>query len=221
MRTVWPLILMLGFAGCAEGGAVQDDPAQSGGAGDAGEERVREGHRLPAELEEIRRLTARFADVEVAEAEGYVPDPSGMCITAEIEGQPRQLGAMGIHYFRPDLLGLTADAPRVDGNGTHTDFRQPAVLVYLPRDDGTLELAAVENLVWVKAWHEAGHRGPPSFQGRDYYRMVDNPLTEDVDEAHGFEPHYELHVWLHVENPAGLFVPFNPAASCDAHPPGA
>ena len=44
--------------------------------------------------------------------------------------------------------------------------------------------------------------------------MIDNPLTE-VDEAHSFEPHYELHFWLYRENPHGMFSPFNPRATCE------
>lgn len=169
-------------------------------------------------LAEVRAQTERFRDVSMALAEGYIPDPTGMCVTAPFEGQPRQLGAMGIHYFRPDLLGITAVEPRVDGVGTHTDFTSPGVLIYEPQADGSLELVAVENLVWARPWREAGNESPPEFEGQEYYFMIDNPLTE-VDEAHGFEPHYELHVWLYRENPLGVFMPFNPAAGC-THAPG-
>jgi hypothetical protein len=35
-----------------------------------------------------------------------------------------------------------------------------------------------------------------------------------MDEAHGFEPHYELHVWTHRPNPSGLFAEWNPAVTC-------
>lgn len=170
---------------------------------------------LAAVLEELRLQTERFRDVEVALAEGYIPDPSGMCVTAAQEGFPAQLGAMGIHYFRPDLLGLTGDVPRVDGTGMHTDFSQPAALVYHPTADGSLRLGAIENLVWEKAWKDAGNVEPPTFHGLEYWRMVDNPLTEDVDEAHGFEPHYELHLWVHEENPLGAWIPHNPAVTCE------
>ena len=168
-----------------------------------------------AELDAVRTATERFRDVEVALAEGYVPDPSGMCITAEMEGWPRQMGAMGLHYFRPDLLGITGTDPVVTGTGTHTDFREPGVLVYLPTGDGELELVAVENLVFADAWHAAGHAGPPEFLGNEYFRLVENPETE-ILEAHGFAPHYELHVWVHRENPAGTFMPFNPDMRCPA-----
>jgi hypothetical protein len=165
-------------------------------------------------LEAIRKATERFRDVKVALAEGYIPDPTGMCVTAEMEGMPGQLGEMGIHYFRPDLLGITGPPnPRVNGTGTHTDFRTPGVLVYEPQPDGSVRLVAVENLVFERAWHEAGHAEPPQYAGQAYYHMVDNPLT-DVDEAHGFEPHYELHAWLYRENPNGTFAQFNPRATC-------
>jgi quercetin dioxygenase-like cupin family protein len=170
-----------------------------------------------ADLGAIRRATERFRDVDRALAEGYIPDPAGMCVTAEMEGVPAQEGGMGIHYFRPDLLGITGVEPRVNGTGTHVDFMQPGVLVYEPQADGSMALVAIENLVFMDAWHAAGHREPPSFMGNSYYRMIDNPLTEDADEAHGFEPHYELHMWLYRENPNGLFTQFNPAVTCEHH----
>jgi hypothetical protein len=171
---------------------------------------------LEAELAAIRDVTTRFADPEAALAAGYMADPTGMCITAEMEGFPPEDGAMGVHYFRPDLLGITAIEPRVAGMGTHTDFNEPGVLVYAPNAAGQLELAAVENLVFVAGWEAAGHSAPPSFHGIEYELMVNDPNTE-VDEAHGFEPHYELHLWVHKENPRGVATPFNPAVSCAGH----
>src|SRR5687768_15702779 len=100
------------------------------------------------DLAEIRTSAERYRDVDVALAEGYIAAPGAMCETAEAMGQSPELGAMGIHYFRPDLLGITAPPnPRVDGNGTHTDFRRPAILIYEPQADGSLTLVAVENLV--------------------------------------------------------------------------
>ena len=167
-------------------------------------------------LAEVRRATERFQDVNVALAEGYLRDPGNMCETADMMGRPASQGAMGIHYFRPDLLGITAPAPRVDGVGTHTDFRQPSILIYEPQADGSMALVAVENLVFTKAWHEAGHTGPPTFHGRVYDTMRDDPATA-TDEAHGFEPHYDRHVWIYRENVNGVFTPFNPAVSCAHH----
>ncbi|MEX2570014.1 MAG: hypothetical protein WD737_01845 [Gemmatimonadota bacterium] len=170
-------------------------------------------------LDDVRAATERFQDVNVALAEGYIRDPADMCVTAEMEGRSPDEGAMGVHYFRPDLLGITGPPdPRVDGMGTYTDFSAPAVLVYEPQADGSMELVGVENLVFVRAWEEAGNLDPPSYQGIAYDRMEDDPATE-VDEAHGFEAHYDRHVWLYRENPLGVFAPMNPDVTCDYHAP--
>jgi hypothetical protein len=171
------------------------------------------------DLAAVRAATARFQDVKVAIAEGYVRDPMDVCDTAPIMGRPASLGSMGIHYFRPDLLGITAPPnPRVNGKGTHTDFLKPGILIYEPRADGSLALVAVENLVFRWAWREAGNAEPPSFHGVPYDLMEDDPSTK-VDEAHMFEPHYDRHVWLFRDNPNGVFAQFNPKVSCAAHKP--
>jgi hypothetical protein len=175
----------------------------------------------PAEpdLATVRAATARFQDVKVALAEGYVRDPSDMCDTASMMGRPANLGAMGIHFFRPDLLGVSGPPnPRVNGKGTHTDFLKPGILIYEPRPDGSLALVAVENLVFRWAWREAGNTAPPSFHGVAYDLMEDDPSTK-VDEAHMFEPHYDRHVWLFRDNPNGVFAQYNPRVSCAAHKP--
>lgn len=168
-------------------------------------------------LAEVRKATERFRDVNVALAEGFIRDPGNICETAEMMGMPASLGAMGVHYFRPDLLGITAPpSPRVDGNGTHTDFHQPAILIYEPQADGSMELVAVENLVFRAAWEAAGNNAPPSFHNVPYDDMIDDPATP-ADEAHNFEPHYDRHVWIYRENPNGVFAPLNPRVSCEHH----
>ncbi len=166
-----------------------------------------------AELDAIRAATEKYQDVKVAEAEGYIL-PAKHCVVAGDEGLPVQLGAMGYHYVRPDLLGITAVEPRVNGNGTYTDFLKPAILMYEPQPDGSLVLVGVENLVWAKAWQDAGNTEPPTFHGFQYYYMQDNPLTK-ADEAHGFEPHYELHLWLYRDNPNGRMAQFNSEVTCE------
>lgn len=168
-------------------------------------------------IDEIRQATERFRDVNVALAEGYIADPNNMCETAEMMGQPASLGAMGIHYFRPDMLGITAPpSPRVNGNGTHTDFRSPAILIYEPQANGSMTLVAVENLVFAEAWRAAGHTVPPTFHGMPYDSMKDDPETA-LDEAHMFEPHFDRHVWVYRHNPNGVFAPLNPTVSCAHH----
>lgn len=175
--------------------------------------------RAPAEptLAEVRAATERYRDVNVAIAEGYTTD--NKCVTAQMLGFPAEQGAMGLHYLRRDLLGLP-DKPRgrVSGTGTYTDFGKPAMLVYEPQADGSLELVAVENLVFKQAWEAAGNRQPPSFRGTPYLLLEDKPGTA-LDEAHNYEPHYELHAWVFRDNRLGTFAPFNPDVTCRHHKP--
>lgn len=206
---LWSLFLMTACAPAGEESAAQgaDDAMAEAPTADA----------APAFLSELRAATERFQNVEVALAEGYVPDPTGACVTAEMEGQPAEMGAMGIHYFRPDLLGITAVEPRVDGTGTHTDFTQPGVVIYEPQADGSMELVAIESLVFQEAWFAAGNTAPPSYQGYEYVSMINDESTLP-DEAHGFQPHFELHLWLYRDNPNGTFTPFNPDVTCEHAP---
>ena len=177
-------------------------------------------HNEP-DLAPVRAASERVRDVRQALAEGYLPAPGNMCESSAMMGRAGPDIAMGIHYFRPDLLGVTAPPnPRVDGNGTHTDFLKPAILIYEPQADGSMQLVAVENLVFKKAWEAAGHTAPPSFMGVPYDEMVDDPAT-GVDEAHGFAPHYDRHVWVYRDNPFGMFAQFNPNVSCDKGKPSA
>jgi hypothetical protein len=92
----------------------------------------------------------------------------------------------------------------------------PAILLYEPQADGSLELVGVENLVFEAAWMGAGHSGPPMMNGRHWDHMADDPNTPG-DEAHGFMPHFDQHVWLFRENPAGEMMPFIPNVTCEHH----
>ena len=171
-------------------------------------------------LDEVRSIAQKYRDVNVAKAEGYTTD--NKCVTAEMLGHPPAMGTMGLHYVRRDMLGLPPKpsppgSGRVHGTGTHTDFRQPAMLVYEPQPDGSLQLVAVENLVFASAWHE-GHKEPPKFHGRTYPLLKDDPATK-VDEAHGWEAHYEQHLWVFRDNPNGAYSPFNPKVTCRYHKP--
>jgi hypothetical protein len=203
LRAICSTILSLGFVAAASACS----PAQQASGPGPGE----------PTLAEVRAATERFQDVNVALAEGYVRDPANLCETAEMIGRPASQGAMGVHYFRPDLLGITAPpSPRVNGDGVYTDFHLPAILIYEPQADGSMHLVAVENLVFQASWSEAGNTSPPTFHGLAYDTMADDPATA-TDEAHNFEPHYDRHVWIYRENPAGVFAQFNPTVTCEHH----
>lgn len=168
------------------------------------------------DLDALRGAAEKYKDVNVALAEGYIPDPSGHCVEAAAEGLPAEWGGMGIHYLHPAMLELAPPGGRVDGTGTHTDFMKPAILLYEPQADGSMELVGIENLVFEAAWKAAGNEEAPMINGRMWDRMADDPETPG-DEAHGFMPHYDQHVWLFRENPSGDLMPFNPNVTCDHH----
>ena len=165
------------------------------------------------DLDAMRASVEKYKDINVALADGYI-SPDNHCVSAEGEGLPPELGAMGFHYINPAMLKITSTEPRVDGESTYTDWSQPSVLIYEPQADGTLELVAVENLVFEAAWDAAATGEELVLNGRSWDHMADDPNTPG-DEAHGFMPHYDQHVWLFRENPMGDLMPFNPNVSCE------
>lgn len=176
-------------------------------------------HDVAAEIEKVRLATEKYNDVNVAMAAGYVPAPPGDCVTAAKEGLPPQWGGMGIHYIHPKMLKIKGAEPKVTGDSTHTDFMDPAILLYEPRADGTMKLVGVENLVFLHAWQKAGNQAAPKFAGRSYDTMADNAGTEH-DEAHHFEPHMDQHVYFAKSaNPQDQLNPFHPSVTCEHFKP--
>ncbi|QDP19665.1 hypothetical protein [Sphingomonas xanthus] len=156
-------------------------------------------------LQQLARQLEPYRDVAYATSNGYIQ-------ASPCEAHPT-LGAMGHHYVRPDLLGLGPPVNgRVNGTGTYTGVNPPAILLYVPDGQGGLQLAGIEMLVFAAAW-DAANNHPPMYRGRAYNYMADDPNTAQ-DEAHGFMPHYDLHVWLFENNPSGLYAQWNPALSC-------
>jgi hypothetical protein len=84
-----------------------------------------------SDLAAVRAATAKYHDVAVAEAAGYIP-------VSGCEAEPG-VGVMGIHYLNPKL----ASDPVIDPT-------QPEVLLYLPTDGG-LQLVGVEYFVAADA----------------------------------------------------------------------
>lgn len=205
MRNRTALVALLAVACGGETDELQPASAQGATPVMSAEER--------AASDAIDAATLKYADASAALADGFLRDPAGMCVTAAEVGAPAELGAMGVHYVHPARLGLKMDAAPVDGTDGVIDWTQPEVLVYEPQADGSEKLVAVEFLVFKAAWEAAGNTAPPNFFGTEFFAMEDDPNTE-MDEAHEFMPHYELHIWSGRDNPNGRYTEFNPAVTC-------
>ncbi|MDX1488121.1 MAG: hypothetical protein R3268_07980 [Acidiferrobacterales bacterium] len=174
---------------------------------------------VAAEIEKVRQATRKYEDINVALADGYVPAPPGDCVTAAKEGLPPEWGGMGIHYIQPKLLKIKGAEPRVHGDSTHTDFMNPAILLYEPMADNSMKLVGVENLVFLHAWQRAGNQAAPTFAGRHWDVMADSASTEQ-DEAHHFDPHMDQHIYFAKStDPRDQLRPFHPSVTCEHHKP--
>jgi len=109
-------------------------------------------------VDKVREATERFADVTVAEAEGYGPIP---CVSGASGG------AMGIHYVNSKYL--------TEDNNT-LDLAKPEAVMYEPQADGSLVLLGVEYITFAGPAALEGHlldyRGSPNRYGLEpYYEM--------------------------------------------------
>ena len=139
---------------------------------------------IGTQLAEVRAATARYHRVEAALADGYRPSP-------ECAASPD--GAMGVHYVNPARMG-------------EIDPERPAILLYVPSPDGP-RLAGVEYFQADADQDLASDGDRPSLFGQPF----DGPMP---GHGPGMPVHYDLHVWLWANNPAGTFAPWNPALSC-------
>jgi hypothetical protein len=148
-----------------------------GDGGDAG----------PSALGKVRAATAKYHDVAVALADGYVP--ASPCTESPA-------GTMGVHYLNP---ALAADDV--------IDPLRPELLLYLPGGDGKQRLVAVE---YFKADADQD-LSTDDDRPRTLGRAFDGPM-----EGHGpgMPGHFDLHVWVWAHNPNGMFAEWNPSVSC-------
>lgn len=109
-------------------------------------------------VDRVRAATERFADVSVAEAEGYGPIP---CVSGATGG------AMGIHYVNGAYLGE-------DDNTL--DINKPEAVMYEPQADGSLVLVGVEYISFagpaVLEGHLLHYRGSPNRYGLDPFYEI-------------------------------------------------
>jgi hypothetical protein len=157
---------------------------------------------VPAELRAVRSAVGSYHSFDQAAAAGY-----------SVSGEPcisSPAGTMGIHAVNGSILASGVIDPL-----------QPPILLYLPREDGSLRLVAVEYLAVALANTDAGpapwfaSTPPPN----GFFTSSPSVLGQSFDgPMPGHSPqmpwHYDLHAWVIEDNPAGMFAPFNPALSC-------
>ena len=124
-------------------------------------------------VDRVRAATERFADVSVAEAEGYGPIP---CVSGAGGG------AMGIHYVNGGYL---------NGDDNALDIARPEAVMYEPQADGCLVLVGVEYIAFAGPATLEGHllhfQGAPNRYGLEpFYELHvwahrDNPAGPFAD----------------------------------------
>ena len=144
------------------------------------------------DLAKVRQVTAKYHDVNVALADGFVPTPD--CVQLPD-------GGMGIHYINPARLMDPA-----------VNILEPEILLYVESGD-SLKLLGVEYFYGIGApgseLKDVPQPYPPS--PIVFGRPLDGPMEKHEPDQ---PPHYDLHVWLWKGNPSGIFAPFNPNVSC-------
>jgi hypothetical protein len=136
----------------------------------------------------VREATARYHDVAVAEAEGYV------LMFGCVSGSDS--GAMGLHYVKGSLIGDDVLDPAV-----------PEILIYEPAPGGRLRLIGADYLVLADVWHQ-NHTATPELMGQ-LLHLFESP------NRFGLPAFYTLHVWAWKDNPNGAFVNWHPKVSCN------
>jgi hypothetical protein len=143
-------------------------------------------------LKKVRKVTARFKDVKVAEAEGYALTFG--CVSGSDQG------AMGLHYINFDLV-----------KGGVIDVTHPQAIIYEPTSNGGAKITGADYLVLADTWNKH-HSGPPELMGQ-LFHLFDTP------NRFGLPAFYTLHVWAWKDNPNGAFVNWHPNVSCQSFVP--
>jgi len=147
-----------------------------------------------AQLSRVRTALDKYKDPYAAVRDGYFSTLA--CIDFPRAGgegaMAYRAGAMGVHFLNPALIGPQLDTLR------------PTVLIYEPVHD-TLRLVAAE---WLMPTQVSPTR--PRIFGRD----MDGPMEGHAPVMPAELHHWDLHVWLWKDNPAGVFHPTNAAVHC-------
>jgi hypothetical protein len=142
------------------------------------------------ELAQVRQATAKYHDVNVALADGFIRTPE--CVESPD-------GGMGIHFINPARLMDPAE-----------NILEPEILLYVESGNG-LKLIGVEYFYGIGA-PDTPIPNPAPPAPILFGRPFDGPMEQHEP---GQPPHYDLHVWVWQGNPSGVFAPFNPNVSCE------
>lgn len=158
-----------------------------------------QGPTLTPALSAAKAALDRYRDPIVAVYDGYLSTVGCVEFRQGLsEGAMQYVpGGMGVHLLNLSLIGPTLDPTK------------PQVLIYEPIGD-TLHLVAAE---WFMPTQVAGST-PPSIFGH----ALEGPMEGHAPIMPAGLHHYDLHVWLWKDNPAGIFSPTNPALRCQAGP---
>lgn len=141
-----------------------------------------------------RDAAFKYQDIQLAMDDGYIK------VTACVNGP--DVGAQGIHYLNPGLIGDGALDPET-----------PEVLLYEPTRDGNMRLVAVEYLTDKVAWHKTNGDGVAPEVGGQQMFLLEYPNRFAVPDT------YILRVWAFKRNIAGMFALNNPNVSCEFYEP--
>lgn len=155
-----------------------------------------------SQLALAREASAKYQDVNVALADGFVK--MTRCTTTPD-------GSMGYHYLHPVRM---ADQ--------HVSVAEPDGLLYIKNPQGQLELVGIEHIVPVLVDGEiywgcgdenhsctpTSAQAPPSlYEGETFF----GPMPGHRADMFW---HYEQHVWIWSQHPAGIFAQYNPGITC-------
>jgi hypothetical protein len=144
-------------------------------------------------IDKVRNATARYLDLNVALAEGFVP--ATPCVSGP------DTGAMGVHFVLP---------ARISGGVLNAE--QPEALIYEPMAGGAMRLVGVEFIVLESVWaanNPAG--GVPALDG-NLLNYISAP------NRYGLPAFYEIHVWAWQDNPKGSYADWNTRVTCVHQP---
>ena len=140
-------------------------------------------------IDKVRSATARYLDLNVALAEGFVA--ATPCVSGP------DTGAMGVHFVLP---------ARISGGVLNAE--QPEALIYEPMSSGAMRLVGVEFIVLESVW--AAKNPPPSVPA------LDGNLLNYIGapNRYGLPAFYEIHVWAWQDNPQGSYADWNTRVTC-------